>query len=348
MTESVSYRLITPDDGPALEALIVACPDAGTIGFTYDYRADLYEINRTLATDFRGVVAVANEAVIGMMFGEVLQVQWAGELQRGVYVSNLRVHPDFRRRGVARGLSDWGMAYVIKHLGPDTVVYSAIQRDNVTLSLARQYQLHATPLIQGSTIPMRRRPPKPRPQFAVRLATTSDLPTVAEGMNQHYRAHNLWSPVTSVSLQEFLDQQVAGVRPNQLYVVTRGDRILGGLSLSDRTSLVRMRVAHAPGYVQLLGRWLGVLPQDGVLRALTVRRVWFVEGELEAGRYLWQQLRYRLRDQGNCMGIAYDPRDKLADLFQAPFWLPMVKAHYLVRATGSLEPERFTYCVAGA
>jgi len=91
-----------------------------------------------------------------------------------------------------------------------------------------------------------------------------------------------------------------------------------------------------------------MLPKDGVLRALTVRRVWFTEGELDAGRYLWQRLRYQLRDRGNCLGIAYDPRDKLADLFQVPFWLPLVKARYLVRATGPLDPERTTYCIAGA
>jgi len=80
---------------------------------------------------------------------------------------------------------------------------------------------------------------------------------------------------------------------------------------------------------------------------LTVRRVWFRGGELEAARYLWNSLRYELREQGNCLGIAYDPRDRLAEVFQVPFWLPMFKARYLVRASSPLEADRPIYCIAG-
>ncbi len=348
MADAVHYRLINPEDGPALDALIAASPDAGAIGFTYDYQADLLAVSKALANNLQCVASVLNDTVIGLVFGDFLQVQWAGQLRQAAHLSNLRVHPDFRRRGVARGLADWGMAYVAEHLGPEAVVYGAVQEGNVSLALARRYQFQATDLIQGGVIPVCPTPPKPRPELIVRTATGTDLPAIAEGMNNFYREHNLWSPVTPASLQGLLDQQIARVRPNQLYVVTRGSHILGGLSLSDRTQLVRMKVARAPGYVRLLGSLLGVLPEDGVLRALTVRRVWFAEGELDAGRYLWQLLRYQLRGRGNCLGIAYDRRDKLADLFQVPFWLPLVKARYLVRATGPFDPERSTYCIAGA
>ena len=91
-----------------------------------------------------------------------------------------------------------------------------------------------------------------------------------------------------------------------------------------------------------------MLDQDGALSALTVRRIWFSDGELEAGRYLWQQLRYQLRGRGTCLGIAYDPKDRLGDLFQVPRWLPMVRARYLVRAEAPVYTKRRIYCVAGA
>jgi hypothetical protein len=41
---------------------------------------------------------------------------------------------------------------------------------------------------------------------------------------------------------------------------------------------------------------MNVPPMPGVLRVLTIRRVWFAEGELDVGHYFWQQLRYYLRD----------------------------------------------------
>ena len=347
MTDRITHRLITPEDAPALEAIIAATPDAGLIGFANDYQADLVAIRKALATNLQGAVALWNSTVIGMVFGDLLRVQWAGGLHQAVYLSDLRVHPDFQRQGVARGLTDWGIAYVKDLLGPRAVLYGAVMEGNVSLSLAHLYQFQATDLIQGGIVPMRKTPPKLQPGLVVRPAANADLPAIAEGVNRFYRDHNLWSPASLSLLESFLDQEVAGVYPNQLYVVTRGNQILGGLSLSDRTNLVRMRISHAPAYVRTLGTLLGVLPKSGILRALTIRRVWFVEGELNAGRYLWQQLRYRLRDRGNCLGIAYDPSGRLAELFRVPFWLPMFKARYLVRAPEPSDAKRHTYCVAG-
>jgi hypothetical protein len=194
---------------------------------------------------------------------------------------------------------------------------------------------------------MRKNPSVSIPNLEVRLANRSELPAIVEGMNAFYRAHNLWSPVSVDTLEDFLGQEVAEVIPNQLYVAVRGEEVVAGLSLSDRTKLVRMRLARAPWYIRLLGGWLGLLPSSGILDALTVRRVWFREGELEAARYLWNSLRYELCERGNCLGIAYDPRDRLADVFQIPFWLPMFKARYLVRASEQLDAGRLTYCIAG-
>ncbi len=348
MADTVQYRLVTDDDGPALEALIAACPDAGTIGFTHEYRGDLLAIHRAFADDLQGVVAIRDGTVIGMVFGELLEVRWGGELSQAIYLSNLRVHPDFRRQGVGRGLAEWGFAYVMEQIGSETMMYAAIQEENVSLSLAERYQFRATNLIKGAIIPMRRSPPRSQGELAVRAAKEMDLSAVAMGMNSFYREHNLWSPVTATSLRECQSQEVCGVRPNQIYIVTRNERVVGGLSVSDRTRLVRMRIAKAPAPVRLLGQAIGVLPQDGVLRSLTVRRVWFAEGELDAGRYLWESLRYELREKGTCLGISYDSADRLKALFRVPFWMPVVKARHLVRAKVPFDDRRRIYCVVGA
>jgi hypothetical protein len=282
-----------------------------------------------------------------VVFGEVRWVQYGGKEVPGVYISHLRVHPEYRGQGVASELSDWALEYITDLLRSDVVLYGAIMAENVSFKLADQYGFKPTKPIQGGILPMRKNPPTAIPDLEVRIAERKELPAIAEGMNAFYSEHNLWIPVSVDTLEDFLRQEVDEVKPNQLYVAVRGDEVVAGLSLSDRTQLVHMRLARAPWYVRKLGNWLGLLPASGVLDALTVRRVWFREGELDAARYLWESLRYDLREQGNCMGVAYDPRDLVASVFRVPFWMPMFKARYLVRASNPLEAERLIYCIAG-
>jgi GNAT superfamily N-acetyltransferase len=347
MPEETNYRLVSPQDSPDLEELIAATSDAGRIGFTDQYQADLLGVHRALADDLHGAVAMRAGRVVGMAFADVHPVQIGGYVRAGAYLSHLRVHPDHQRRGIGHALSEWGLNYLASLTGGEIVLYAAIMQGNISLKLAERFDFQATEPIQGGVIPVRKHPPEPQPGLEVRTARQDDLPGIAEGMNRFYREHNLWSPVSAATLMAFLQREASGVRPNQLYVAKRGREILAGLSLSDCTKLVRMRVVRASWPVRLLGGWLGVLPPSGVLRALTARRLWFNPGELQAGRYLWQTLRFRMRDCADGLGIAFDPRDSLGNLFQVPRWLPMFPARYLVRAPGALQVERPTYCIAG-
>lgn len=347
MPEKTTCRLVSHDESPVLEALISATADAGRIGFTDEYQADLLDVHRALADDLHGAVAVRGGRVVGMAFADVHPVQIGGNVRTGAYLSHLRVHPDHQRRGIGHALSEWGLNYLAGLTGGEIVLYAAIMQGNISLKLAERFDFQATEPIRGGVLPVRKQPPEPQPGLEVRMARQDDLPGIAEGMNSFYREHNLWSPVSAASLIAFLQRKASGVRPNQLYVAARGAEILAGLSLSDRTKLVRMRILRASWPVRLLGGWLGVLPPSGVLRALTARRLWFNPGELQAGRYLWQTLRFRMRDCADGLGIAFDPRDRLGDLFQIPPWLPTFPACYLVRIPGALQVERPTYCIAG-
>ena len=347
MSSTFTIRPVQPDDSPALAALIQATPSLGQISFTYKYLADVIAVHQALSPGFDGLVALEGETIVGLVFGERLDVQYAGGVRPAGYISNLRVHPDYRRQGIAHSLAAYGLPYAKNILGQDGLLYAAVPAGNLSEALLSTYNFHTTQPIQGGAVPMRGTPPRDLPGISVRPAFPSDLPSLADGMNRFYKDHILWSPVSPSSLAPFLEQQAAEVRPNQLYLAERAGQIVAGLSTSDRTNLVRMRIAHAPVYLHLLGALLGVLPATGSLRSLTVRHVWYAPGEQEAAQHLWQSLRYRLRHQATSLGIAFDPQDYLADVFQLPSWLPLVSARYGLRTTLQDDPDRPVYCLAG-
>ena len=347
MTHKIHFRAIQPEDGEALGALIAANPSTGLMSFTYEYQADVLEVSKASASDLHGAAAVSNSEIIGMVLGDRKQIQLNGNVREAAYVSNLGVHPDFQRQGIAQGLSDFGLAYAENILGSDPILYAAITEGNISKALTKKYEFQSTKVIQGGVVPMRRSAPKAKTGLSVRRASDDDLDEFANGLNTFYRDHNLWSPVTANGLQSLMEKEVAGIRPNALYVVTRDENMLGGLSVSNLSSLVRMRLSNTPLPLRMLGALLGILPKDGVLDSLTIRRVWFREGELKAGRTLWQQIRYDLRQQGSSLGIAFDPRDKLTEVFQIPFWLPLFDAHYVIKTKNPENLERLTYCIAG-
>jgi hypothetical protein len=66
MPAHTTYRLISPEDSPALEALIAATADAGRIGFTDKYQIDLLDVHRALAHDLHGAVALRDGRIVGM------------------------------------------------------------------------------------------------------------------------------------------------------------------------------------------------------------------------------------------------------------------------------------------
>jgi GNAT superfamily N-acetyltransferase len=303
---------------------------------------------QTLATRLEGAVATRDGAIAGMILGDFTELQWSGAPRPGVYVSNLRVHPAHRRHGVARALARFGLDRVRERLGDDAVVHAAVMEDNVSAGLVQALGFQATPPVRGALVPARRRPPSGAEGLRVRRAVPEEAARIAAGMNAYYAEHNLWSPVSPDSLAAFAARELSGVRPNHLYVAARGSELVAGLSVSDRTGLLRMAVTRASPLVRAAGWALGILPADGALRALTVRQLWFRPGERAAARLLWQTLRHEAQAQGRSLGIAYDPRDPAADVYRLPRWLPTFSARYLVRAAAKLEPERPTYCVAGA
>jgi hypothetical protein len=109
------------------------------------------------------------------------------------------------------------------------------------------------------------------------------------------RNYAFYMPQTDAALAEWLSaKHLDGIElPLAKYYVIAGEggTIQAGLGIFNTTLLYDVQVTRIPSPVRLLNKILKVIPQDGFLRLLQVRRIWYNPGQLFLARELWREVR---------------------------------------------------------
>ena len=184
-------------------ALSVACPMEGDIGLAVDRAPDFFALNRLEGDTWRvGVVDGPEGAPIGCIAVAQRHVYLNGEATPGVYVSDLKVHPDHRGGGVADALSVWARDLCVAAVGPHGLVFLTILAGNEGMERRMKgprglpevdrvatYRTHTIPLLgrrraPDSGVDVRRAGPEDLADMAAlwaRLAPGRQLATVHDG-----------------------------------------------------------------------------------------------------------------------------------------------------------------------
>lgn len=342
MTLDVALREMTPDDGPAIEALTRLCPDTGRILSTARYHVDAYRAILALRPETIGLMAelpgggplVATQL---MSFGRCVH---AGAVVPYALFHSLMVHPAHRRKGLAVKMIGAAMEVTLARLGPGGIVVTNVQHSNArSFSALRTFFPAFEATLSSGAIPPRRRPPPPLAGISVRDATPEDLPFVAGALNEFYRDHDLHVPQTAEALHGWLHRSPFD-DPFRHYrvAVARDGRIVAGLAVVDQARLRSLVVERMPTLMRLANRVVRIVPPDGVLMQAMVEKAWFSPGYVGAGNQLWEATRWALRDRCNPVVCFFDPRDRLREMFRLPPWLP--KATIAVSVRGPARSDR--------
>jgi GNAT superfamily N-acetyltransferase len=130
----VIVREATAADDTALQALAVASPDGGAVTFRREHHVpaeqipSAHEISEYFVAEIDGVIAGAALLNLGTC-------RFEGEDARYALLDGLKVHPAYRRRGVARRLTDRRLERASELGGDEAVTVAYIQAGN-TASLA--------------------------------------------------------------------------------------------------------------------------------------------------------------------------------------------------------------------
>ncbi len=338
-------RELTPGDGPAVGRLYAASPDTGMIRFRPTFQVDPY-----VALMFDGlqtgvVVERTDSAeVVGIGLFELGDIVVRDRPSRYALLHSLVVHPDARRRGVARSIVDWRLARVRETLGDDAVIVATIQKDNAgSFAAASRWATAFSSPISSVAIGLPSKPPKaPDAGLRIRRTGPGDLEAYAAAYTaMHTAEFDLWPPADAAELSRWLETSpVPDARTNGLWVVEdAGGQLLAGLGTTEVRRMTVLQVDALPMSMRLLDSVLHVIPRGGSMEMVRISRMWFRPGAEPAARALFGAVRWEARTQGNVMIATFDPRGPLGRMVAPPRWLPRTAFSLAICGPAELRPD---------
>ena len=351
MRESISLREMGPGDGPALERLNTETPDSGAIAFFTKFYYDPYETLLALHPGMVGVVAEAtdHDGLVGMGLVNYGECLYEGDLLPYAYLNSLSVHPNYRRRGVASSLGSWRVEAARKRfaeVGREGVMYAAIQGGNTgSFQTAVKW---SNQRIDGRTqvgiTKMRTSPPKEMDGLQVRRAEDREFEEITEKQNFFYREYNLYPPSSAEELKRWRSEKVMGHAIHDYIVaVDRGGNLKAGMALTAEADLMSYHMVRLPSILRLANLFLKVLPSDGVARRISAKQIWAAPGNVEAGRFLWESVRWLWRERGSNLMAFFDPRGSLAQIVTLPKLAPKSTGSLVLHAPKPMGEKRLLY-----
>jgi GNAT superfamily N-acetyltransferase len=336
----VIVREATAEDEAGLAALAAASPDGGAIAFRVerhvpeDQIAREAEISECFVAEVDGVIAGTGRLDIG-------DCRFEGEDTRYALLNSLQVHPDYRRRGVAAQLTGRRLRRATELAGDDVACVAYIQAGNTaSLANARRWATQVGGRLVVTPVPMRRRPPRPRPGLTVGPAADAELAEIAAAIGTQYADYDFARRWDAARLAEWLATTPFRDPMNHYLVVSdQSGRLLAGLGLREEGRLMSLVIDHLPAHLRAANAVLRVVPRDRRMRNLTVDKAWLAPGQLGAARYLWEVTRWEWRASGTSLLLTHDPRSPVHQVVAAPPWLPTTSATVAVRSRRPMRDE---------
>lgn len=335
-------REAQPEDRRALVELERLCPEMGAATIQIEALGNIAgPITRFPGS--RGYVALAEDGstIIGTVFSSVAPTQLNGKLLLAAYLFSLRVHPAYRRRGVASALVSHACERAADEAGVRAAWAAIIEGNEASLrtfdrvGFVRLRDLRARIVFMGLAWPYR------LPRLHTRLASSSDLPSVADALNRFYASYNFWRPKTPDQLETELEG--LGHSPGDIEVALAKDgTVLAAASALEVPRIARLRLLGLRALPDLANRLLrplfGLLP----INTLLVRQYAFPAAEPAIGVALIRALHRRYLPRTWAATVAADPLDPIWEGLDR-LWGITGRVHLVVKSDEPVDQSRPSY-----
>jgi hypothetical protein len=179
----------------------------------------------------------------------------------------------------------------------------------------------------------------------VRPIGDDEIDAVVAALDAFYAGYDMVPRQTAARLAAALAPTSLGEPIRQYRVAVGDDRtIVAGACVTERFKLMVDHIDAIPLPLAVLGRLSGMLPSDRIIRSIELSLAWHAPGRVDAGRALWDAIRFEWRDRAtNLVGIA-DPRGSLIEMFHVGrSFAPRVELMAPVRSPVPIDQDRLVY-----
>ncbi len=258
----IYIREAKPEDGQELKELEARCPAGTTLIVSRVNTPDFFARARAYE-DWKVFVACDGDRIVGSGACAIRQGLVGGELRRVAYQFQAFTDPDRRRQGVASVFH----RHIEDHLTREGVALSylvIVEGNTPAMRLVERYgfELHRTLIMEGLAV---HEEMDEASLGTIRTASSTDLPAVADLLNDTWKGCELYGPASAESLAVFVERTPHYGLGN-LLVLDHGGDLLGSLGYWDWsrvttiTVLSLSRKMHMMGLLMSIGKHLRHLP----------------------------------------------------------------------------------------
>jgi GNAT superfamily N-acetyltransferase len=296
--------------------------------------------------DTVGVVAEADgfDGLAGIATLRTGTCQFNDALLPFVILDSLKVDEQFRKQGLGTQLAQWRVEYARQQFGDDVVLLSGTSTDNIaSQNTMKKWCQEFTDPIPFNLLRTTSRKPNDVQGITIRDVQPDEYEAFAHTQNTFYKDYNLYIPVS----EKRLTKDVANSPVNQpiirhIVAVTDDGNLVAGVSARYRGDLMIDKISP-PTPLRIANIFLRLLPPDGILRDVTLRGLWYADGQDTHAQYLLDMMRYLYHDKTNTIGFIVDTRSPLAALVKRNRFLPLPKLIYSIKGPTLLERDRLIY-----
>jgi len=245
----MNIREAVPEDNDKLQELQAKCPQGTTLVASTVNTPDFFA--RTKAYELHKVfVACEGSRIIGSAACALRDAIVNGKIRRVGYVFQAFISPDARRKGVASRLFRQREDYL--HQQGAVLIYTLILEGNLPSMKyveSQGFNLHRTLIMPALVVRKEMNVPS---MGRIRPATSKDLATVAELLNETWQGFELYEPSSAEALAQFISRTPA-YRSDSLLVLENQGEILACLGFWDWSQIMRVTVKTLSLKMRMIG-----------------------------------------------------------------------------------------------